>query len=287
MKNKYLILILIIFLLSSLFLVACSNDDKGPDEVSFEDENFRSELLQWFDIRFPDSNEGQITEERLRQHDLTVLPIMNYENINSIEDIKILPYLENVTIIGSSKLKDYSPLHNLKMLKDLTVVNFQNGAFDELESIPSLRNLNLQNNPDINLEFLNKLPNINYLNVSGTKLKDISEIKKLKHLERLDASSNNILSITDLGSMKNLKIIDIRNNPINNLRWLTKLDNEKITIIISQWVYNEFMDEELLSKIEESEETKIEILNSEEVHINDVLTNNEILEKEGIKIYIK
>lgn len=287
MKNKKLILILIISLISTVFMMGCSNSSKGPDELSFEDEGFRTQLLEWFDLRFPDSNEGQLTEERLRKHDLTVLPIMNYKNISNIEDIKILPYLEEVTIVGSDKLKDYSPLHNLKLLKNLTIVNFHNGAFDELDAIQSLNNLNLSNNPDIKLDFLGKLPNVNYLNVSGTKLANLNDIKQLQKLEKLDASSNNILSLTNLESMKNLKIIDLRNNPINNLRWLTKLENEKLTIIISPYVYNEFMDSDLLKRVEESKEPEMKILNSEEISIKDVLTNHEIIEEAGIKIYVK
>jgi len=168
----------IIYLLVTLFLVACDNSNNKNS--IFKDRN---------------------VERAVRKS-------LNYNDGQKIQ----LKDLESITEVWCSDCTDLSGLKYLHNLKLLCLGGCKIDDFSELSELKSLKTLSLTNCKLTDIRFLNRLNTIEYLYLEVNRIKDISSIGSLKQLKELNVSHNYIKDISVLSKLPNIEIILMYNN---------------------------------------------------------------------------
>lgn len=125
----------------------------------------------------------------------------------SIEDLRLLPYLNSLTISGLDleSLSDLSSLNRLTSL-DLSGCNF---PAEELATVANL-------------------PKLNSLTMAGCGLTTVSALEGAKNLTYLDLSSNSLRNLTVLSEMTTLKELHLQHNVVTDLNFLSTLTDLEI-----------------------------------------------------------
>lgn len=122
--------------------------------------------------------------------------------VNSYQDLITMPYLEKLTITGSSA-------NSLEGIGALT-------ALTEL----TIRDSNLQSS---DLLFIASLPNLQKLTLSGCGLSGIDNLSAAKNLTYLDLNNNSIRDFTSLSFMTGLTYLDLSHNAVTTTNALSAL----------------------------------------------------------------
>lgn len=162
------------------------------------------------------------------------------QDANSLEDLKLIPYVEKLTIADKklsslsalaslSKLaqldlsnsrfptEDLEILANLPSLDSLTLSNCGLSTIAKLEGAKSLTVLDLSNNTIRNMAALTSISTLKELNLQHNAVTDLSDLSGLTELRKLDISYNSVSSLTPLASCNNLTWLDAGNNAIVTL----------------------------------------------------------------------
>lgn len=132
------------------------------------------------------------------------------ENISSYEDLRLLPYVEKLTIHNSrmDTLGYLSHMSNLEYL-DLSGCRF----------------------PSADLAVLAKLPALTTLKMSNCGLSSIADLSGSTTLQVLDLSNNTVRNMDALSSITTLTEINLEHNAVTGLGALTSLMNlEKLNV---------------------------------------------------------
>lgn len=115
--------------------------------------------------------------------------VMQYSyNLTDISTVSDLPRLQQLTLNGSSKIKDISSIDNHRYLRNLGLNNIDINE-QQLESLKSLPNLDLLllNKLDTyqgdsrlkSIDFLKNLPSVTQLGMNGNSISDLSKLHSL------------------------------------------------------------------------------------------------------------
>jgi len=165
------------------------------------------------------------------------------EDAKSIEDLRLLPYLENLTITDK-KLESLAPLADLTKLvslriegcrfapenlqtlvtlpelQRLTLNNCGLSTIADLAGMQNLTYLDLSNNTLRNLEVLSAMASLYEVNLSHNAVTDVSHLSFLSKLEKLDVSYNSLTSLKPLAECKKLTWLDASHNTLSSLKGL-------------------------------------------------------------------
>lgn len=170
------------------------------------------------------------------------------EEAQSIEDLKLLPYLKTLAITNK-KLESLAPLTNMFQLSELILSGCRFPAEDlavltqlpelarlslsgcglstieGLTGAPKLSYLDLSNNTVRNLTALSEMATLKELYLQHNAVVDLSALSSLANLENLDVSYNSLSSLAALASCTSLRYLHAGNNAISNLTGLDILPN--------------------------------------------------------------
>ncbi len=162
------------------------------------------------------------------------------EDAVTIEDLKLFPYLESVTIqdmtieslsplaglteLVSLRLEDcridaenLSILANLPSLQRLTLTGCSLSTIADLAGAQNLTYLDLSHNTLRNLEVLTDMTTLYEINLSHNAVTDLTALNTLPALERLDVSYNSLTSLAPMAQSAKLTWLDASHNSLSAL----------------------------------------------------------------------
>ena len=175
------------------------------------------------------------------------------EGAASFEDLARLPYLQSLTICGSTapnlegmqgltqltqltmqgcsvSAVDLLIIASLPKLEKLALTDCGLSSIENLSALRTLTHLDLSNNSIRDLSALSFLSKLLELDLSHNALNNLNALSSLSGLNKLNVSYNSLSSIVPLASCTGLKELNISNNTISaltgieGLTTLTKLD---------------------------------------------------------------
>lgn len=168
------------------------------------------------------------------------------EDATSIDDLKYLPYLQQLTLHGM-KLDNLDVLASLTYLQavDLTGCRFPAESLKILANLPELKRINLTecglstiadltgarnlthlylaNNTLRNLTPLSGMNTLVEIDLDHNAVVDLSAISGLSNLEKLDVSFNSLTSLAPLATCSRINWLDASNNTLETLDGVDKL----------------------------------------------------------------
>jgi internalin A len=139
---------------------------------------------------------------------------MGITNLAGLEKCVSLASLE----LAKNKIKDLSPLKDLKIVQFLTLNDNQIEDITPLGGMKSLQYLELSRNKVKNIEPLTNCTNFASLYVSQNQITDLTPAFKLKRLATLYADGNKIKSIEGVNQLKYLTSLSLSDNEISDLK---------------------------------------------------------------------
>lgn len=195
------------------------------------------------------------------------------DGVKNYEDLKLLPYLKQLTFHGQSLdsldcLASLTQLETLDMtscrfpadslsvvaalpaLTELTLNDCSLSTIDALAGAPSLKKLDLSNNTVRNLEAISSMAGLQELILQHNAVTNLSALKDLSALSKLDVSYNALTSLSPLSSCIKLSWLGANNNQIDNLSGVPglpllqylSLDNNLLTDVSGLAVCSELTD---------------------------------------------
>ena len=119
----------------------------------------------------------------------------------SLEDLRYLPFLQQLIIRDHDGFEELSSLSSLTELHDLIIVDTPVRSSD--------------------LQYIAALPKLTTLTLSGTSLSGIDPLSAATKLTRLDLSDNTIRDLTALSYISELSYLDLSHNAIDTLEHLS------------------------------------------------------------------
>lgn len=193
----------------------------------------------------------------------------------SCEDLKWLPYLNELTISGAL-VSDLTPIAQLTGITQLSITDTVVASKDLMiiAALPKLTSLTLVNCQLSNISNLAGAKNLTSLDLSDNTIRDLRALAGMKKLETLLLSNNAVISLEAISEMTSLKVLDVSYNSLNttshasglyNLTWLNVSSNglmtlegiDKLTNLTALYAsYNNLVDIDVLASC-----TKLEQLN--------------------------
>lgn len=213
-------------------------------EVAFYSEpiNFADKQLEAAIRNAIDKPEGQIYSgdvKNIKKLAATQYHISDLKGIEHLINMKYLNLFEN-------KIKDITPLSNLKKLEDLDLGYNEINDISQISSLINLKNLSLYENKikdvtplsnlnkleDLDLKIneinnlfpISNLINLKKLNLIENKFTDITPLSKLNQLEDLELDCNEINDLLPISSLINLMDLSLSENKITDITPLSNLD---------------------------------------------------------------
>ena len=159
---------------------------------------------------------GLVSSAVLYSNDLWQITSLTIpEGADSYEDLKWLPYLESLTIQGSSA-DGLSIIGSLSHLTELTLTDCLISAEDMLSfaSASGLKKLTLSGCNLSSIENLSDAKNLTHLDLSDNAIRDISPLSFMSGLQYLDLSHNALTSLNALSSLSALEVLDVSYNSL-------------------------------------------------------------------------
>lgn len=128
------------------------------------------------------------------------LDLMN-NDINDITPLKFLKRLEKIDLSNNIRIKDFSPITDLKNLRVFA------SSSNDIQDI----------------SFLTAFEKLEWLYLTNNHIKDITPIKESILLERLDLRFNQVENISPLADFGRLEALGLRNNQIRDIEPLQHL----------------------------------------------------------------
>ncbi len=149
----------------------------------------------------------------------TITELTIPEALENYEDLKLLTYLEKLTIQGSSSgvlSGSLVPLGTLTHLTELSITDIPVKAEDltAIASLPSLIKLTLSGCNLSNIEPIAKNEKLTYLDLSTNSIRDLSALSFMSELKYLDLSHNALESLNAISSLSGLETLDASYNSL-------------------------------------------------------------------------
>ncbi len=160
------------------------------------------------------------TEDPIFSNQLwTITELTIPEAAENYEDLKLLTYLEKLTIQGSASgviSGSLVSLGNLTHLTELSITDIPVKAEDltAIASLPSLSKLTLSGCSLSNIDAIAKNPKLTYLDLSSNSIRDLSPLSFMTELKTLDLSHNALESLNAISSLSTLEILDVSYNSL-------------------------------------------------------------------------
>lgn len=140
------------------------------------------------------------------------------EGAESYDDLAKMPYLQSVTIAGSTG-GDLDALSSLNYLTELIVVDSSVKTSDLLTiaAVPNLQSLTLRNCGISSIENLQNAKNLQYLDLSSNSIRDFTALSFMTTLTHLDLSHNALTSLNALSSLAGLQYLDVSYNSLSSV----------------------------------------------------------------------
>lgn len=162
------------------------------------------------------------------------------ENVTGYEDLKLLPYVKELTIQNArfdslsclsslSKLEsldlsgsrfpsqDLAVLGSLPTLQTLKLSNCGLSTVADLAGAKTLSVLDLSNNTVRNMDALSSITTLTQLNLQHNAVTSLSALSSLTALTKLDISYNSVVDLSPLASCTELTWLDAGNNSISTI----------------------------------------------------------------------
>ena len=173
-----------------------------------------NELVNWWED-LPDSWKALFTDE----YKLNSPPIS--------EELHSLIFLDSLSIMNNTQIKDLSPVSIIKELKNLSFLGTQINALDPLAGLTKLEVLHCSQSPVNNLAPLSGLAQLHTIDIENTAVTDLSPLTTLVELKQLNCSGTQIKSLKPLSSLANLEVVKLNNTAIKSLKPFQSLINLK------------------------------------------------------------
>lgn len=140
----------------------------------------------------------------------------------SLEDLKWLPNLKELTVTNGIRISDFAPLAGLTNLEKLTINNcgVNNAGLEYIGELRRLRYLNLNYNDITNLTSLYRLNYLETLEIRSNRVESLEPLAGLVNLKSLLAGNNHVQSLKPLAALNQLEVLDLSQN---NLKSITPL----------------------------------------------------------------
>ena len=153
------------------------------------------------------------------------------EDAKSFADLKWMPYVEQLTILGGNT-EDMQVLLHLSRLHELTISNMilSKENLKTIANIPLLRQLALQECSLSSIEPLSVCTQLTQLDLRGNAIRDLTPLSGMTQLETLNLHSNAVINPQAISNLTSLTELDLSYNylattaPLSSLIALTKLD---------------------------------------------------------------
>ena len=149
----------------------------------------------------------------------------------SCEDLKWMPYIEELTILGGS-FTDIRVLGELTRLRYLCIsdIVMSKSSLQVIAGLPLLQDLSLRNCSISSIAPLAVCTELTHLDLSGNAIRDIAPLAGLLKLQELNLQSNAVINPQDISTLPALQVLDLSYNylattaPLGSLTTLTSLD---------------------------------------------------------------
>lgn len=296
--EKAIIMIAIILVMGILVFVSFNwlIAITGQDAVNFEDRSLEKAIKEYL-------NDAHITKKDAQK--VYKIEIKNHPEITNIEDLRLFPNLEELSITDCN----IENLQGLETLNKLTKVNLEANNIEKIDILynneyKNLRYLKLDNNPlryiPREIFDLNELKEISMQYCMLNGIIDLGDIKNLEVLtldnnsitgisitsnsiQKLSLNNNCISDIFHLGSISSLKELKLAGNPLTSLNGISAIQNLEVLDLRRTDVQNvdELIKVKTLNSLYVSENfdrTKIDFLESNFKN-GDIYTKKYILAK--------
>ena len=200
------------------------------EEVEFSDPTIEALIRQQLQVS---------AEATIHTNDLWPITSLTIpEGAASYEDLSYLPYLQSLTIQGSSA-DSLAPLSALRQLTELTITDSQvkNTDLLTIAGLPALQKLTMRNCGLSSIENLQSAINLQHLDLGSNSIRNISALSFMKNLTSLNLSHNALTSLNSLSPLTDLQELDVSYNslvsilPISGCTQLTKLNISNNSIV--------------------------------------------------------
>lgn len=135
-----------------------------------------------------------------------------------IGDAACFSYLPLETLsIRAMLLADFTPMAQLKWLRDLTIETNSEEQLAIIASLPSLQDLKMQSFAPVSMELLARLDNLERLDLAGSNITDVTGAEQLSRLTYLNLSNLSVESLEPLTRMPMLSRVEVQNAQIADL----------------------------------------------------------------------
>lgn len=192
------------------------------DALSWQDEIIRQAVYKEIGCN---SDEIPSREEII---DLEYLQIWNADQVETFQDLSVMPNLTGLSMKGESGETvtiDFTG-KTVPGLRELTINGVGIEDTEALEELPYLTTLYIINGKISDLSFVSKMPNLIDVSFYRNNIQDISPLADCKEIKVLSLAYNEIEDITPLSKLSKLEELGLQGNKVTDieaLRGLTSL----------------------------------------------------------------
>ena len=192
----------------SLYVIGDYGSSPTPmDSVFFGDHYIRYESSY--------SEKGEETLDFVKYMPFLKTLAVSYQKDLDLKPLHSLKYLEELSLLNDG-IQDISPLKGLKSLRRLALGWNKIEDAKPLSGLTSLESLGLWNNKISDISSLENLQKLTYFDISHNKVSDISVISKMTGLTEVWINDNRIADYSPLDNCPNLAVLMQADNPVTN-----------------------------------------------------------------------
>jgi hypothetical protein len=139
------------------------------------------------------------------------------------EQLHRLAHVKSIKIIDKSSIRDLSAL---KMLSELTELEFSNTQVSDLQPLTALKNLAIlkcPRNPIATLHALKEMPSLKELDIENTPVVNFDPFEYATKLEIVNCSGTELKSLKPFSNLKNIREISIFSTKVRTLKYIEDL----------------------------------------------------------------
>lgn len=141
----------------------------------------------------------------------------------SLEDLRLMPYLQRLIIRGHSGFESLSPLESLSQLQELVISDcpLEPDDLTSIAKVPKLSVLDLSSCGLSNITPLSAATNLVRLDLHDNSIRDLTALQQMAELNWLDLSNNAVTAVDALGQLPKLSELYLSNNSITQIQALS------------------------------------------------------------------